>query len=82
MTSSDWITVIFGALTALLGFVGWLTATFMRAGKILQEIKYMNKEVTTLTKAFDSQDKKIDGHEIRITKIEARHPGNTTLGPA
>lgn len=55
----EWIAVISGAV----GFCGWMTAMWVRAGRILQRIDDMAGEQLTIKQA-------VEGHEKRIVRLE------------
>ena len=59
MGPTEWIT----AITALGGFVAWMTAMWVRAGRILQRIDDM---------AGDQEKLRVQvaGHDQRLTRLE------------
>lgn len=73
MSAGDWIAIAGIAVTVFCAFVAWMSATFMRAGKILEEVKQIGSQVRTLTSAFDSQEKLVTGLDKRVTVIETRN---------
>lgn len=72
MTSGDWIALTLGGITFLGAGVGWLTATYKRIGEVLYEVKYVKKEVNTLASAYDNQDKRVNGHEVRLATLSTK----------
>ena len=59
MGPGEWIS----AVAALAGFVGWMTAMWVRAGRILQRIDDIAGEQVVLRQA-------VTGHETRLTRLE------------
>lgn len=55
----EWI----AGFTALAGFVAWMTAMWIRAGRILQRIDDMAGDQVLLKQ-------EVAGHESRITRLE------------
>jgi hypothetical protein len=55
----EWI----AGLAALAGFVAWMTAMWIRAGRILQRIDDMADDQLLLKQ-------EVAGHETRITRLE------------
>jgi hypothetical protein len=59
MAPAEWI----AAAAALGGFAGWMTALWIRVGRILQRLD----DVSANTGALDRQ---VNEHEARITRLE------------
>ena len=59
MGPGEWI----AAIAALGGFVAWMTAMWIRAGRILQRIDDIADNQALL-------QKQVGGHETRITRLE------------
>jgi len=59
MGPSEWI----AAITALGGFVAWMTAMWVRAGRILQRIDDIAGDQLVIKRQVGS-------HETRITRLE------------
>ncbi|MGQ0636460.1 MAG: hypothetical protein ACT4QC_17750 [Planctomycetaceae bacterium] len=59
MGPAEWI----AALTAAGGFIGWMTALWVRAGRILQRID----DLVCDQEALKSR---VERHELRLTRLE------------
>jgi hypothetical protein len=59
MGPGEWIS----AVAALGGFIGWMTALWVRAGRILQRID-------DLAGAQQAMRACVDNHQTRITRLE------------
>lgn len=78
MSAGDWIAIAGLCVTVFIAFVAWMSATFMRVGKILEEVRHIGGQVKSLTSGFDSQEKFLAGLDKRITVIESQE--NTPPG--
>ncbi len=75
MSAGDWIAIVGLCVTVFLAFAAWMAATFMRVGKILEEVRHIGGQVKTLTSAFDSQEKLVVALDKRVAVIESHeHP--------
>jgi hypothetical protein len=59
MGAGEWIS----AIATVAGFVGWMTAMWVRAGRILQRIDDIAGEQVVLRQ-------EVAGHETRLTRLE------------
>jgi len=59
MGPGEWIS----AIATVAGFVGWMTAMWVRAGRILQRIDDIAGEQVVLRQ-------EVAGHETRLTRLE------------
>jgi len=59
MTPAEWI----AGTAALGGFVAWMTALWIRVGRVLQRLD-------DLVLAQSSLDRQVDQHEARLTRLE------------
>ena len=81
MTAGDWIAIAGIAVTVFCAFVAWMSATFMRVGKILAEVRQIGSQVRTLTSAFDSQEKAVTGIDKRLAVVESRNHQPPGMSP-
>ena len=72
MSIGDWIGLATLLFTIFCAFVGWLSATYMRIGKVLAEIRRLKNQVDVLSDAFDSQARIINAHAIKLTTVEIK----------
>lgn len=72
LNAGNWISIAAIFTTVFLAGMGWMSAMFIRIGKVLQEIRGIKNQVDVLGTAFDSQVKVANTHEVRLTKMEER----------